>query len=141
MTKDPVLTGFLLSTFALSFVGGSLQFRATVGLAKWLCRHRPKIWRELGRPGTAFFKGDPDNGYFSRTTALSQMYRKMPLHNYHRQLADDEAARYLRLYQLCGWLSAVFLALFFIGIFYGVAREKGRAGGPEKEVIPSQSAQ
>lgn len=138
MTKDPLLIGFLATTFGLSFAGGSLQVHATVGLAKWLYRHRPKIWRELGRPGTTFFKGDPDNGYLSRTAALSQMHRMMPLHNYRRQLEDSEADRYLRLHRLCGWLPAVFFALFFIGIFYGVARGKGTAGAPAKEAIPSQ---
>jgi hypothetical protein len=126
--KDPVLTGFLLRTFGLSFAGGVLQFHATSRLAKWLYHHRREICRELGRPGTTFFKGDPDNTYLSRTTALNQMQRMIPLHDYQRQLADGEAARYLYLHRLYGGLSAVFMALFFVGIFYGVFRYKRARG-------------
>lgn len=127
MGKDPAIFYFLLLMFGLSWASGFAQFAATARLAKWLFHHQPKIWRELGRPGTTFFKGEPDNGYFSRTSALQRMFKSMPLRDYHRKLAKDDAAqRYLRQHQMAGRWSAICLGLFIIGIFCGVIRDKQR---------------
>lgn len=117
---DSALTWFLLSMFALMIASGFVQYHATSKLAKWLYLNHPDAWRELGRPGTTFFRGDSDNGYLRRTSALQSMWRMMPLHAYRKQLADEEASRYLRLHRLGGIFSLVFMALFFGGIFYGV---------------------
>jgi hypothetical protein len=127
MGKDPAISWFLLLMFGLSWASGFAQFAATARLAKWLFHHHPKIWRELGRLGTTFFKGESDNGYFSRTSALQWMNKIMPLHDYRRKLAKDDAAqRYLRQHEVAGRWSAICLGLFIIGIFCGVIRDKQR---------------
>jgi len=122
MGDGPVISCFLVVTFGLMMISGIMQDVATSRLAKWLYHHHLPIWRELGRPGTTFFKGEPDNGYFSRTTALQLMMKGMPLNNYRRKFAkDEEVQRYLRQHQLSGRISAVFLIIFIIGIFVGGA--------------------
>jgi hypothetical protein len=128
MDNDPA-NYFISATFGLMMISGIIEFVATARLAKWLCHHHPGIWRELGRPGTTFFKGEEDNGYFSRTTALNLMHKSMPLQNYHRKLVkDDVAQRYLRHHRLAGRWGAVFLFLFAVGIFVGIALREGDAG-------------
>lgn len=61
------------------FVGTSvLQYGITVRLAKWLHLQHRETWEKVGRPGTTFFKGDEDNPYFARTTAMAQFNRMQP---------------------------------------------------------------
>lgn len=122
MTMGPILCSFLLGMFGLLLGSIWLQFSATSRLAKWLYRNRPEVWRELGRPGTTFFKGDPDNGYLRRTSALQGLYKTMPLHGYRKKLADVEAQRYLRMHRIAGRLAVMFMTLFAVGMFYGVER-------------------
>lgn len=126
MTKDPLIACLLLILLVLTGASTSMQFMATSKLAKWLCRHRPQLWRELGCPGTAFFKGDPDNGYFSRTFALSNMHRAMPLDRYERQLVDHEPQRYRLLYRLGRGLGVIFMGLAAAVILWGIARDRSR---------------
>jgi hypothetical protein len=117
---DSILTWFLLSMFALLIASGFVQYHATSKLAKWLYLNHPDVWRELGRPGTSSFRGDPDNRKLARISALQSMQRMMPLHAYRSYLANEEADRYLRQHRLGGILSVIFMALFFGGIFYGI---------------------
>src|SRR5687768_11734023 len=120
MGDDPVLFCFLLAAFVLMMISGIIGFVATARLAKWLCHHHREIWRELRRPGTTFFKGEVDNGYFSRTSALNLMWKSMPLGDYHRKLAkDDTAQRYLRQHRLAGRWAVVFMVLFAFGMLVG----------------------
>jgi len=134
MGKDPAIFGFILVMLGLFMISIIIQFAATVRLAKWLCHHHPKIWRELGRPGTTFFKGEEDNGYFSRGNALQRMFKSMPLQEYDRKLAKDEGAqRYLRQHRLAGRWSVVFFVLFGFGILIGHARHETRAGNPPEK--------
>lgn len=116
--------------FGLIGAGISMQFAATAKLAKWLHHNHREVWRELGCPGTTFFKGDPGNGYLRRTSALQRMQRLMPLHAYRRQLNNGEAERYLQQHRLGGRLAVIFMLLFGAGIFYGVARDKSRSQIP-----------
>jgi hypothetical protein len=116
---NPFLTYTLLTLFFTCVVSGLVLFRATVNLAKWLFYNRREIWLELGRPGTFLFRGDPDNGYWSRTSALNSMYRSMPLYSYRRLQSDLQAQRYLRQYILSNRIFVLFLILFVVGVFYG----------------------
>lgn len=146
ITKDPTLGVFLLSVFGLMMVSGIMDFLATSHLAKWLYLNRREVWRELGRPGTTFFKGDPDNGYFRRTSALSQMCRMMPLREYRPQLAGTGADHYIRLHRISKSIGIILMILFGAGIFWGIRRDKNRvdipqqseqAVGPERSLPPS----
>ena len=121
-----MLTIFLLLVFALGAIAILRQFAATERLARWLHGHRPDIWRELVRPGTTFFVGDPDNGYLKRTSALRAMNRLMPLHNYQRKLNEPEALDCLRSHRIWGVFSMLFMALFIAGILFGVIRDQIR---------------
>src|SRR6478609_6022716 len=142
ITKDPALTAFLLSVFALMMISGIVDFLATTRLARWLYLNRREIWRDLGRPGTTLFKGDPDNGYFRRTSALSQMYRTMPLREYRQQLAGTDADRYIRLHGISRAIGIILMILFGAGIFWGIQRDKSRANisqQSEQAVAPNRS--
>ena len=63
-------TGFFLVMSGLGIASGILHFAATAKLAKWLLLHHREVWRGLGRPGTTFFKGEPDNGCLRSNSAL-----------------------------------------------------------------------
>ena len=121
-----MLTIYLLLVFALGAIAILRQFAATARLARWLHEHRPNIWRELGRPGWTFFKGDSDNGYLKRTSALQAMNRLMPLHTYQRKINEPEALDCLRSHRIWGVLSMLFMILFIAGILFGVVRGKIR---------------
>lgn len=121
-----MLTIFLILVFALGAVSGLRQFAATARLARWLHEHRQFIWQELDRPGSTFFKGDSDNGYLKRTSALQAMNRLMPLHAYQGKLNDPEALDCLRSHRMWGFLSMLFMLLFMAGILFGVIRDQIR---------------
>lgn len=123
MTRDLILTWFLVATFVLGIVSISAQLHATARLAKWLYHEHRDVWQKLGCPGTSFFNGDPDNAYLRRISALQKMHRMMPLHAYRRELGNEAAQRILLLHRVAGVFSMASLALFFIGIIYGVARD------------------
>ncbi len=121
-----MLTTFLLLVFALGAIAMLRQLAATARLARWLREHRPNIWRELDRPGSTFFKGDSDNGYLKRTSALQAMNRLMPLHSYQRKLSEPQALDCLRSHRIWGVLSMLFTILFIAGILFGVVRDQIR---------------
>jgi hypothetical protein len=122
ITKDPALSIFLLSVFALMMVSSIVEFLIRSRLAKWLYLNRRGFWLELGRPGTTSFKGEPDNGYFGRTSALNQMWRVMPLRDYQQRLAGTDAEHYLRLHTVFRSMGIVLMILFAAGILFGIAR-------------------
>lgn len=124
MTNEPALTWFLVTTFVMGSVSIWAQFHAIAKLAQWLYSKHREIWRELGRPGTALFKGDPDNPYLRRTSALQAMQRMIPLHAYQRQLGDEVAQMFLARHRVAGIFSIVAMVLFFIGIIYGLVCER-----------------
>ena len=132
ITKDPVLAAFLLSAFVLMMASGIVELLATSRLARWLYFNRREVWRELGCPGTTFFKGDSDNGYFRRTSALSQMFRMMPLRQYSRQLASSDAESYIRIHRISKALGIVLMILFGAGIFFGITRDQNREDAPNQ---------
>lgn len=134
MEKDPKLLVYLLATFGLMITGVWLRFNATARLAKWLFRHRRDVWMELGSPGSTFFKGESDNPYLKRTTALNAMYKSMPLHDYKPHLSDTTAESCIKQYHLGGIMAGVSMALFAFGIIYGVACEQRRPDDAVKKV-------
>jgi hypothetical protein len=135
--KDPVLSWFLVATFAMGSISAFVHFHATAKLAMWLYREHRDIWLKLDSPGTTFFKGDPDNGYLRRTSALQRMYRMMPLHAYHRQLSHETAQRILNLHRVAGIVAVIAMVLFFIEIIYGVVREGFDSHSPQTQAISS----
>ena len=134
-TKDPALTAFLLSVFTLMMVSGIVDYLATSRLAKWLYSNRREVWRQLGCPGTTFFKGDSDNGYTQRTSALNRMFRMMPLRDFRPQLAGTDADRYIRLYRISRVIGIILMILFGVGILWGIQRDKSRAYIPQQSEV------
>jgi hypothetical protein len=122
-TKDPALTAILLSAFALMMISGIVTFLTTTRLAKWLYLNRREVWHELGRPGTTFFKGDHDNGYFQRTSAMNRMCHTMPLIEIRPELTGTGADRYIRLHKISTSIGIVSMIVFGVGIFLGIHRE------------------
>ena len=137
-----MLTIFLLLVFALGAIAMLRRLAATARLARWLHEHRPEIWRGLDRPGSTFFKGDSDNGYLKRTSALQAMNRLMPLHSYQRKLSEPEALDCLRSHQIWAVLSILFIIRFIAGIFFGVVRDQTRPEDvpPHSEIQEGEQA-
>lgn len=110
-------------TFGLSFICGCIQRHTLGGFVRWLHAEEPAIWRQLSRPGTTFFKGNPDNGYLSRTLALRILSRMMsqavPLAGYAKLQEGYPGYSYIQAYRFWSRLGAFFLFVFVVLVFVG----------------------
>jgi hypothetical protein len=136
MTWRDMMAVVLMLIFISSFVYGAWGDRAAEKFLKWLYTHKRQIWRELGRPGTFFFKGDPDNSFLSRASAWASLKRSGGLKEFHRklsiqkrisaqkQISNEEAMSHLRQYYKYNRLSGLFLFMGVILLFILVVMEK-----------------
>ncbi|WP_193213206.1 hypothetical protein [Luteolibacter marinus] len=119
---NPFLFAFLIAAFVLFGASNWAQHFVASKLARWLYQNRREVWRGLGRPGTFFFKGEPDNGYLARTSALQLLAQGTWVGGYRKKLAGTEAEAYLRRRRVAGWISILSMVLFAAGMVFGIAQ-------------------
>lgn len=107
------------------FVSGSYfissGYQITGKLAEWIYLNQRQLWYDLGRPGTRSFKGEDDNGHFSRVSALNCMIRLMPLRQYEKKLLNG-GNEYIVRYQKSLTKASLSMVFFFLGIFLQIWR-------------------
>lgn len=116
MTWRDMVAVILGLIFLSSFVCGMLGRREITKLVKWLHTNKRHIWLELGSPGTFFFRGDPGNSFWSRTTAYS-LIRSYQWNDLRRKLSDEEAVSYLEKYQKYRRISGLLALSLFLLLF------------------------
>lgn len=113
----------LLTVFIFSGVTSTLHHRQVNQLAIWLFHHKKHLWIKHGRPGTHFFKGEPDNGVINRFSALKGLYRTIKTPQFRKRLREPEVRKFFRKFDLYGRLSTRSLILFVALVFFLAATD------------------
>jgi len=79
----------LIVLILLLFLLGLAQYAMVVRVVKLMYDTDRDLWRRSGRPGTSFFKGEPDNRWLHRTVAFQRFFKSMWLSQFRERLQSD----------------------------------------------------